>query len=760
MKRRDFLRVSALASGALAVGINFAGCASARQRREIARVAQESGVFRPNAFVTVRPDSKVEILMPKSEMGQGVTTLFATLVAEELEVKVEDVEVTVAPPSQEDYGLMITGGSTSTPDSFFSIRTAAATAREMLLGAAAASWGVSRSELTVADGVISHKSNGKSEPIGTFAADAATQDIPKDPKLKKREEFKILGQRVTRVDAYAKVTGTATFGMDVQLPNMLNAYVVRPPVLGAPAKKIDDAEAKKVPGIVKIFAFERGVAIVAEKYWQAKMAAAKLEVTWGKGVLEGFDSEQLRQLSAAYSDKKPATAPRNDGNVKRALERDDVTVLDVVYDAPYLSHSPMSPMNCTIQVKGDSAEVWAPTQMQVFTAQVVAKIADVPQENVTVNTTFLGGGFGRRGIFDFIIETALIAREFDRPVKVIWSREDDTKFCYYRPQSYNRMRGAIDAEGNPVAWSHHNLSQSLIAQKDLLSEILPGWIPQAMNSMLSRASIGLFRSGTVPAVTALEGARDMPYKMDNVRVGYTPVVADVPVLFWRSVGHSFNGFVVESFIDEMAHAAKKDPFEYRRKLLDEHPRQKAVLELVAEKANWGKKMPAGFGQGIAQHHSFGSHCAQVIEAGVVDGKIVIEKVTAVIDCGFALNPDMVKAQIESGIIYGLSAAMFQEITFVNGAVQQANFDTYKSIRMFQSPEIEVHILNTDNDPTGVGEPGLPPAAPALANAIFAATGLRMRRMPFKPEFERLMAESRTRGEKKQTTASITEEVGQ
>lgn len=760
MKRRDFLRVSVFASGAFAVGVNFAGCASSRQRREIARVASESGVFRPNAFVTVRPDSRVELLMPKSEMGQGVTTLHTTLLAEELEVKIEDVELSVAPASQEDYGMMITGGSTSTPDMFIPLRVAAATAREMLLAAAAATWGVSVSELTIADGIISHKSNGKSAPIGTFVAEAAKQEVPDEPRLKTREEFKILGKRVTRVDAHDKVTGKAIFGMDVQLPGMLRAYILRPPVLGAPATSVKDAEAKKIPGVVKIFTIDRGVVVVAEKFWQAKMAAAKLEVTWGKGLLEGFDSEQLRELSADYSGRKPANAPRNDGNVKRALQRDDVQVLDVVYDAPYLSHSPMSPMNCTVQIDkaNDRAEVWAPTQMQVITQQLVARIADVPQENVKVNTTFLGGGFGRRGIFDFIVESATIAKEFDRPVQLIWSREDDTKFCYYRPQSYNRLIGAVDKEGKPVAWSHHNLSQSLIAQKDLVSGILPNWIPEAMNSMLSRASVGLFRSGTVPAVTALEGARDMPYAIPNVRVGYTPVIADVPVLFWRSVGHSFNGFVVESFIDEMAHAAKKDPFEFRRGLLAEHPRQKAVLELVAEKAQWGKKMPDGFGQGIAQHHSFGSYCAQVIEAGLVDGEITVTKVTAVIDCGFALNPDMVKAQIEGGIIFGLSAALFQEITFVNGQVQQANFDTYRSLRMYQSPEIEVHILNTENDPTGVGEPGLPPAAPALANAIFAATGLRMRKMPFKPELKRLMAERDVRG--KETEATASKEAGQ
>ena len=744
MNRRNFLRASLLTSGALVIGVNFAGCASARARREIEAVAQTTGTFRPNAFVTIRPDSRVEVWMPKSEMGQGVLTSHAMLVAEELEVPMSQVDVFAAPAGEEYQtsfgGRQITGGSTSTMEAYIPMRTAAATAREMLLAAAAATWGTTRDQLSVADGVISQRGSDKTGSYGEFVMAASTQQIP-EPKLKDPEDFKLLGKRSTRVDARQKATGTATFGMDVQLPDMLRAAILRPPVLGAMATRIDDAQALKVPGIKKIFGFERGVVVVAQKYWQTRMAIDRLKVEWSEGALQGFDSAQVRQSAAAYSGNAPTISPRDDGDVERALARDNVQVLDVVYEAPYLAHAPMEPMNCTAHYRGDELEIWAPTQSQTGGRAFGAEISGLPVDKVTLHTTFLGGGFGRRSVQDFVAEAVLIAMRFDQPVQLIWSREDDTQFSYFRPLSYHRMRAALDSSKKPVAWSHHSLSQSIIGQGDFLSQLFPGWLPVAVNHMLTRATTNLLTSGTVASPTSLEGARDFPYDVEHVRVGYTPVHAEVPVLFWRSVGHSFNGFVIEGFIDELAHAAGKDPFLFRRNLLKAHPRQKKVLEVAAQKAGWGKKKLApGRAQGIAQHYSFGSYCAQVVEAGVEDGKIVIDRITCVIDCGLALNPDIVHAQMEGGIIYGLSAALKQEITFVDGKVQQANFDTYPALRMFESPEIEVHILNTNNPPTGVGEPGLPPAAPALANAIFAATGIRLRKMPFEQALTEALAE--------------------
>ena len=730
MKRREFLKVSSAASGALVIGVNLSGCASSPRARMI-DLANSTGEFSPNAFIKITPDNRIIYTMDKSEMGQGVATSHPMMVAEELEVKLEQIELDLGGARDEfrtsPGGMQITGGSTSVVEAYKPLRLAAATAREMLIAAAAAKWGVSASECVAQDATIKHTKSDKTLTYGELTREAALQSIP-EPELKTRDQFKILGKPTQRVDAYAKSTGTANFGIDVQIEGMLKAFIIRPPVLGQKVRSFDAKKAREMKGVVDVFDFESGVAILAEKYWQARRAAPTVSVEWEDTPLQRFSSKRLREVSAERALERGLSV-REDGDVDRALEREGVTKIEAVYQTPYLAHAPMEPQNCTAQVSEDGVEIWAPTQAQSLAQDVAAAITGFDREQVKVHTTYLGGGFGRRGLADFVAEAVRVAMRTERPVQVIWTREDDTQGGFYRPSTYNQMYGAVDAKGDAVAWSHHVVTQSIIAQESLLGPMTQGMFPRALQSMLTKSSLGLFRSGSVPGILAAEGARELPYAIENLRLDYTPVNTDVTVSFWRSVGHSNNGFVVESFIDEMAHAAKKDPFEFRRRLLEEHPRHKHVLEVAAEKGNWGKPTKDGFARGIAQHHSFGSYAAQVVETGVVNGKIKLERVVCVIDCGLALNPDIVKAQMESAIIYGLSAALFQEITFDRGVVQQGNFNKFRSLRMYETPEIEVYIVDSKEDPSGAGEPGLPPAAPALANAIFAATGIRLREMP-------------------------------
>lgn len=737
ISRRGFIKATLLGSGGLCLSMALPGCGG---RQWPARASD--GGLRANIYLTLEPDDRVLLTLNKSEMGQGVMTSSAMLVAEELEVPVSRIEVSfadAAPEYQTSYGAQMTGGSTTVAEQYIPLRRAAASVREMLVAAAAAGWGVPASACTADSGMVKHVQSGRSKRYGELLALAAAQRVPESPRLKEPAAFKVIGKPVVRVDAREKVDGSAIFGMDVRVPGMVHALVIHPPVLGAEAVRVNADEARAMPGIIDILSFERGVAVVADKYWQAKRAAGKVEIEWSRGVLHGLHSDDIQQAARAYQGR--GASVRDDGDAGAALRKGAkpaqraraARIVEATYEVPYLAHAPMEPQNCVAHVRDGEVEIWGPVQAQTLVQELAARAAGVDRLDVIVHTTLIGGGFGRRLAADYVVEPVLLSKRLGRPVKVIWSRESDTRQGYYRPIASCIARGAIDGQGKPTAWSYHLLAQSIFAEQyDFLATLMPGWMPMVARQVMSRSVTAMMSSNSIPDMIATEGATTMPYAIDNVQVSFTPINTRVPVAFWRSVGHSYNGFFVESFIDELAHAAERDPFEFRRSLLAKRPRALRVLEAAAELGGWGAALPAGYGRGIAVHESFGSFCAEVVEAGVVDGRIHVRRVACAIDCGVVINPDIVTAQMESAIIYGLSAALKQQITFVDGKVQQGNFDSYPALRMSECPDIEVRIMDSDEKPSGVGEPGLPPVAPALANAIFAATGIRLRRMPFEP----------------------------
>jgi isoquinoline 1-oxidoreductase subunit beta len=730
MNRREFLRVSLLSSGAFLMGVSLPGCLSTDQQR-MRDVATSSGTFQPNAFVAVTPEDRVLVAVGKSEMGQGVFTHHAMLVAEELGVDLEQVEPfhAEAGPEFQIFGIQQTGGSSSTAQTYKPVRQAAAAAREMFIAAAAATWGCARSDCEAHGGAVHRVSTGDFMRYGALTQAAAGQSIPGDVALKKPADFEVLGQSKPRVDLRPKVDGSAEYGLDIHIDAMVEALVIRAPVLGAKVASFDAGQAAEMRGVVDIFAFDRGVAVVADKYWQARRAAPHVEVEWTESSLDGFNTSDMREAAGRH-DAQPTVTMRDDGDVDGGLSVDNLTVIDATYEAPYLAHAPLEPQNGAAHVQSDRVDIWAPVQWQSAAQGEVASLLGLPREDVHVHTTMLGGGFGRRLIIDYVIEAVLLSQHVGRPVRVNWTREDDTRGGYYRPFAHTKVRGAVDADGRPAALDYHTMSQSLLELETWLPSILPQWMPRLTRTMMGKTAGNVADSDSLPNFLATEGASDLTYAIPNVRVGYTQIRVDVPVSFWRSVGHSFNAFAVESFIDEMAAAAGRDPYELRRDLLADDPRKLGVLERAAKLGNWGTPTEEGFGRGIAVHKSFGTYCAQVIEAGVIDDEIVVRGVWCAVDCGIALNPDIVTAQMESCIAQGLSAAIMQKIDFVDGRVVQGNFDTFPFIRMHESPQIDVEVVDSHAPPTGVGEPGLPPVAPALAGAIFDATGKRLRSMPF------------------------------
>lgn len=729
MKRRDFLKASLATGGAFMLGIQFSGCTGVDARR-MRDAFEELGVFKPNAFLTVTPDNRVLVAVAQTEMGQGVFTSHAMLVAEELEVELDRIEAfhPQAGADFEFFGVQMTGGSMSVAMTFMPIRQGAAAAREMFISAAAEVWSSPREQCRAEAGAVVHDS-GKKLSYGELTREAARQKVPKKVALKTPDQFRVLGKTQRRVDGLAKVTGRAQYGIDVVVEGMVKALVIRPPVLGSKVRSLDASRALMMPGVVAVFAFEQGVAVVAEKYWIAQRASKLVDVQWEPGVLSSFNTSDLAR-AARDRIEEPGLNVHNRGNAARAFETPGATIVEATYEAPYLAHAPLEPMNATAWVQEGRCEIWAPVQWQSAVRGDVAHLLGISKEDVHVHTEMPGGGFGRRLMIDYVIEAVLVSREIGLPVQVIWSREDDTRGGYYRPYSLTRMKGALDGEGRPIGLYYHNMSQSLLDLRDWLPGMLPGWLPRVTKMMMARTAANAVDSDTLPNVLATEGALDTTYDIEHIRVEHTQIRVDVPVTFWRAVGHSYNGFVMESFIDELAHAARRDPYEFRRQLLVKDPRKLAVLDKAARLGRWGEPIDKGWGRGIAVHRSFGTYCAQVIEAGVFEGKIEVRRVACVVDCGIALNPDIVKAQMESGILQGLSAAIMQKIEFVDGEVPQGNFDSFPMVRFHESPEIVVEIVESLSDPKGVGEPGLPPAAAALAGAIFAATGRRLRSMPF------------------------------
>jgi len=720
--RRAFL---AGVGSTLALAVTV-GCGGATETR--IEHAAATGELAANMYITVLADGRIGLAVNKAELGQGVTTGFATLAAEELAVPIDRVDVHLADSLAEyrtSFGMHQTGGSTSIAEAFGAIRRAAATAREMLVGAAADLWHVPARECTVADGRVHHLASRRELGYGELARSAAHRSIPDHPYLKPRSEFTAIGKTDLRIDARAKVDGSARFGIDVAIPGLVHAYVIHGPQLGARARELHANAARSRPGVIDVFAFAGGVAVVADKYWQALAAAKVVEVEWTRGDTAGLDTEALR--IAMRADRSDGATTRDDGHAERALA-DAAVKVAATYEAPYLAHAALEPLNCTVRVDGARAEVWISTQAPTLVQAFVADAIGGDRDDVLVHTLPSGGGFGRRGVADYAYEAAAIAKHVGRPVKMIWSRESDMTHGFYRPPFATTMQGGL-AGGKLTALVAHGVSQSIILSSGgVLEAVLPG-IPHALKQVVIDSLIAMVGTNSVPDVFATEGITDTPYAVPNLRVGYTPVRTQLPVGSWRSVGHSFNAFAIESFIDELAHAAGADPIAFRRALLEPGSRQARVLDAVAELGGWSAPLPPGRGRGVARHHSFDTEAAEIAEVELVGQRIKVRKVTCVIDCGIAINPSIVRAQVEGAIIFGLSAALDQEIAVKDGVVQQTNYDSFPPLRMFEAPEIAVHILDSDRPPTGVGEPGLPPIAPAVANALFALTRVRLRRMP-------------------------------
>ena len=706
--RREFLKASGLATGGLVIGVSLPvvgrlGAASAE--------AAPAADLTLTAFVKIGTDNRVTLVVPKSEMGQGVYTGLAQAIADELEIDWNTLAVESAPVAEVYNGpfapMQYTGGSSSIASSFAAMRKAGAQARLMLVAAGAEAFGVPVNELHAEHGQIVHARSGKRATYGALATQAAKQPPPADVPLKDPKQWRYIGKSMPRVDTRAKTTGQAEFGLDVRLPGLHYAVVARPPTFGGKVASVDRSAAKAVPGVVAIKEVPSGVAVIAKNTWAAMQGRKALKVEWRDGPGAGFSSSRL---AAEYAEQaqKPGIVVLNQGDAAHASGTRQLTA---DYVTPYLAHAPMEPLNCAVAFRPDGCDVYTGTQFQTFDRAAAASVAGLPPEKVRIHTTYLGGGFGRRAnpAGDFVREAVAVAKDFGAPVLTVWSREDDIHGGYYRPQAHNRLTATLGSDGKPVAWTHTQAVQSL-AKGTVLEK------------MVVDPKTGLER-------VQHEGASEVPYQIPNLQVSVHDGKAPVPVLWWRSVGHSNTAFAVESFIDECAHAAGADPVAYRLSLLSGQPRHSAALKLAAEKAQWGRKLPAGRARGVAVHASFNSVVAQIAEVSLVDGQPRVHRVVAAVHCGTAVNPSLITSQIESAICFGLSAALYGEITLENGRVQQSNFNDYPPLRMAEMPAVEVHIVPSEDYPTGIGEPGLPPIAPAVANALYALTGVRARRLP-------------------------------
>jgi isoquinoline 1-oxidoreductase beta subunit len=704
MSRRQFIKTSALAGGGLLLA-----CHLPFGNRDAA--AAVGAVFAPNAFLRVGADESVTIIVNKSEMGQGVYTSLPMLVAEELCCDWKRVGFQASPVAPEynhsQFGpIMVTGGSTSVRSEWDRLSLAGAAAREMLVSAAAQHWKVDPAACRAEKGVV-HGPRGKKLSFGKLAAKAAKLPVPKEPKLKSGAK-RLLGKPLHRLDSPAKINGTAVFGIDVHVPGMLTAVIARPPVFGARVKSFDAAKAKAFPGVRDVFAIREGVAVVADGFWPAFKGRELLEVVWDEGDGAKISTAAMREEYARLA-ATPGMMAHKSGDATGVLAK-AANRFEVEYELPYLAHAPMEPLNCFVDLKSDSCLIRTGSQFQTMDRNAAASVAGLKPEQVTLETTFLGGGFGRRACTgsDYVVDAVQVAKVVKQPVLVIRTREDDMRAGYYRPMWLSKINACLDEFGMPLAWHHRIVGQSIIAGTAFERVMIENGIDH----------------------TSVEGAADTRYAIPNLQVELHSPKNAVPVLWWRSVGHSHTAFVMESFIDELAHKTGKDPYQYRRMLLAKHPRILKVLETAARKASWGTPLPRGYGRGIAVHESFGSIVAQVAEVSIDSlGIMKVHRVVCAVDCGRIVNPDTIKAQIESGITFGLSAALYGAITLKDGRVQQGNFNDYMIVRMMFMPKVEVHIIDSNEPPGGVGEPGVPPIAPAVANALYAACGARVRSLP-------------------------------
>jgi isoquinoline 1-oxidoreductase beta subunit len=721
LSRRTFLEVGAAVGGGLLLGFTLPVPRRGRAER-----------FAPNAFIRIDRDGRVTLIMHKVEMGQGTYTSMPMLLAEELEVDLAQVRLEHAPPDDALYaeplfGVQETGGSTSVRGNFEPLRRAGAAARTLLVAAAAQTWQVAATSCRAERGEVIHGPTGRRLGYGALVDRAATLPVPPTPLLKDPKDWTLIGTPAKRLDSPDKVNGAALFGIDVRLPGMKVATLAACPVFGGKLASVDDAKARAVPGVQQVVRLDDAVAVVADHMWAAKQGLAALAIRWDEGPNARLGTADIVQQLAAASQRSGVVA-RNDGDVVRAMAG-AARKVEAIYEQPFLAHATMEPVNCTVHVRPDGCDIWVGTQVPTFTRTAAAQLTGLPRERVQVHNHLLGGGFGRRLEVDFVRRAVRIAMQVTGPVKVVWTREEDIQQDMYRPYYYDRIAAGLDERGRPVAWTHRVTGSSIMAR--VTRELFPKTL-RVMRAAGLHQLVAMVKGLDVDAV---EGAAEPPYTLPNIRVEYVrqepPAIATA---FWRGVGPTHNIFVVESFIDELAAAARQDPFEYRRALLDRSPRAKAVLELAALQAGWGRPLAPGSGRGISLLHAFGSYLAQVAEVSVSkQGEVRVARVVCAADCGIVVNPDTVKAQIESGVIFGISAVLWGEITFKDGRVEQHNFNDYRVLRINQAPVVEVHLVKSTEAPGGIGEPGTSAVMPAVANAIFAATGKRIRKLPVKDQ---------------------------
>ncbi len=695
-ERREFIKVSTTLGAGLTLGFVISSSSCSK--------STDSGTtkFQPNAWLNIAEDGRVTIMMAKAEMGQGVMTALPMLVAEELEVDWQQVHVKQA-PLEPAFGKQATGGSASVRQSWKTLRQAGATARDMLILAAAKTWRVPEKECRAERSMVLHVASDRRLRYGELVATAAKLPVPKTVALKDVKDFKLIGHSIPRVDTPAKVTGQATFGIDVQLPGLLTASIKHCPVFKGKLQGLESTKTKRIPGVRHVVELNNNaVAVVADDFWSAKKGLDALEIEWNFGPHGNVSSANLFTQFAENIDKTTEII-RNDGNVSQALAKASKT-FQADYELPFEAHATMEPMNCTAYVHDGQCEIWVPTQKPEEAQQVASKYGFSTIEHlfnkfqrrvfdtdsVTVHRTLLGGGFGRRLKHDFVSEAVQISKAVGAPVKLIWTREEDIQHDFYHPASYHRLTAGLDANGTPIAWEHRIAGHRI----------------------------------------KTHGARDIPYAVPNISVAYTDSPANIPIGAWRSVGHAYNAFAIECFIDELATQSQHDPLDYRLKLLTDKPQLKHVLQLTADKANWGANLPEGHYRGLAIHESFGSYVAQVAEISIDENaRVKVHRVVCGIDCGIVVNPNTVRAQVEGSIAWGLTAALKSAISVKNGRVEQSNFHDFPLLGVGEMPTVETHIVSNQRPPKGVGEPGVPPLAPAVANAVFAASGKRIRHIP-------------------------------
>jgi len=702
ISRRNFLKVSAT-GGAVLFSVCIPGL------RGAATLEAANGVFEPNVWVKIGADDSTTITLSMLEMGQGVMTSMPMLVAEELDLDWNKVK-TVWAPADPRYGnpnfggAQLTAGSNSVRGMWKLLREAGASARSMLITAAAQTWNVPENTCTTDKGEVIHAASNRRLRYGALVDKAAVVPVPKTVSLKSPKDFKIAGKSLPRLDIPEKVNGTAGFGLDVQRPGMLIARVVRCPVFGGKVASFNADKAKALPGVRNVVKISSGIAVVADNYWAASKGVEALVVTWDEGPLKTLNSADIMKKYVALAEQ-PGKVARNDGDAPIAL-KGNAKSIERSFELPFLAHATMEPMNCTADVRANSCDVWVPTQGQTASHEAAMAASGLKADAVSIHTTYLGGGFGRRGEADFVTDAVETSKAVGKPVKVVWTREDDMQHDYYRPVTYLKMSGALDASGKPTVFMQRIVQQSLLKK---LGSLPPDGVDRI----------------------SVDGSATLPYDIPNIRVEYTETDPGIPYGFWRSVGCSVQGYVVEAFIDEMAKAAGKDPYQFRRDLLGKQPRHRAVLDLVAEKSGWTKPLPAGRGRGIAMMEAFGSILAQVAEVSVTNNAVKVHKVWCAVDCGWVINPDTVKAQMEGGTLFGLTAALKGEITIQNGRVVQRHFNDYPVIRHNEAPEVEVHLVSSTETPGGIGEPSTAIAAGALVNAVAAVTGKRIYKLPIR-----------------------------